>query len=74
MLITNSSYGYQIVDCSQYSVKKYMNDDTTHAAIKNKLFKRLRHINDQIYEKNFAKSEIEHKKTNHCRLLYPAAR
>ena len=32
-----------------------------HGAINNKLFKRLGYINDELYEVQLVKSEIEHK-------------
>ena len=60
-LFANSSYGYQVVDRSRHSLTKYTNDKKTHAVISNKMFKRLGHINDQLYEVGLAKSEIEHK-------------
>ena len=37
-----------------------MSDKKTHGAINKKLFKRLNHINDQLYEVKMAKAEIEH--------------
>ena len=36
-----------------------MNDEKTHSAIKSKLFKQLNFINDQLYEVENVKSEIE---------------
>ena len=50
-LLANSSYGYQIMDRSRH----------THGAINTKMFKRLDHINDQLYEVDLAKAEIEHR-------------
>ena len=41
-LLANSSYGYQIMDRSQYTVTKYLSDEKTHAAINRKLFKKTR--------------------------------
>ena len=60
-LLANSSYGYQIMDRSRHSVTKYLNDEKTHSAINNKLFKRLNFITDQLYEVELVKSEIEHR-------------
>ena len=60
-LLANSSYGYQIVDRSRHTVTKYLNDEKTHGAINTKFFKRLHHINDQLYEVELAKAEIEHR-------------
>ena len=60
-LLANSSYGYQIMDRSRHTVTKYLNDEKTHSAIDNKLFKRLNFITDQLYEVELVKSEIEHR-------------
>ena len=60
-LLANSSYGYQIMDRSRHTVAKHLNDEKTHGAINTKLFKRLDHINDQLYEVQLAKAEIEHR-------------
>ena len=57
----NSSYGYQIMDRSRHTVKKYLNDKKTHSAIKDKLFKRPYFITGQLYEVEPVKSEIEHR-------------
>ena len=43
------------------TVAKYLNDEKTHSAINNKLFKRLNFITDQLYEVELVKSEIEHR-------------
>ena len=60
-LLANSSYGYRIMDRSRHTVTKYLNDEKTHGAINTKLFKRLDHINDQLYEVELAKAKIEHR-------------
>ena len=60
-ILANSTHGYQIMDWSRHTVTKYLSDEKTHGAIKNKLFKHLGYINDQLYEVEFVKSEIEHK-------------
>ena len=60
-LLANSSYGYQIMDRSRHTVTKYLNDEKTHGAINTKIFKRLDHINDQLFEGELAKAEIEHR-------------
>ena len=60
-LLANSSYGYQIMDRSRHTVTKYRNDEKTHSAINSKLFKRLNHITDQLYEVELVKPEIEHR-------------
>ena len=63
-LLANSSYGYQIMDRSRHTVTKYLNDEKTHGAINTKLLKRLDHINDQLYEVELAKVEIEQREPN----------
>ena len=60
-LLANSSYGYQIMDRSRHTETKYLNDEKTHSAINSKMFKRLNHITDQLYEVELVKSEIEHR-------------
>ena len=60
-LLANSSYGYQIMDRSRHTVTKYLSDEKTHGAINTNFFKRLDHINDQLYEVELAKAEIEHR-------------
>ena len=54
-LLTNSSYGYQIMDRSRHTVTKYLNDEKTQRAKNNKLFKRLNCINDNLYRLNLLK-------------------
>ena len=39
---------------------KYLTDEKIHSAINNKMFKRLNHINDNLYEVEMAKAEVEH--------------
>ena len=58
-LLANSSYGYQIMDLSRHTVTKILNEEKTHGAINTKFFKSLDHINDQLYEVELAKAEIE---------------
>ena len=60
-LQANSSYGYQITNRSRHTVKKYLADEKTHAAIISKLFKKLDHVNNSLYEVELAKAQIEHK-------------
>ena len=60
-LQANSSYGYEIMDRSRHTVTKYLTDEKTHAAINCKLFKKLDHVNNSLYEVKFAKAQIEHK-------------
>ena len=60
-LLANSSYGYQIMDRSSHTVTKFLSDEKTHGVINTKKIKRLFHINDQLYEVDLAKAEIEHR-------------
>ena len=59
-LLANSSYGCQIIYRSRHTVTKYLSDEKTHAAINSKLFKKLDHLNNSLYEVELAKAEIEH--------------
>ena len=60
-LLANSSHGYQIMDQSRHTVTRYLSDEKTHAANNKKLFKRLDHMNNSLYEVEIAKAEVEHK-------------
>ena len=51
------------MDRSWHSVTTYLNDEKTDAAIYGKLFKKLNHVNDALYEVEFAKAEVELKET-----------
>ena len=60
-LLANSSYGYHFLDRSRHTVTKFLIDEKTHGAINTNFFKRLDHINDQLYEVECLKAEIEHR-------------
>ena len=60
-LLANSAYGYQILDRSGHTVTKYLSGEKTHAAINSKLFKKLDHVNNSLYEVELVKAQIEHK-------------
>ena len=62
-LLANSYYGYQIMDRSRHTATKYLADGKTHAAINSKLFKKLDHVNNSLFEVELAKAQIEHKET-----------
>ena len=49
------------MDRTRHSVTSFMNIERPHTVINNKLFNRLGHINDQLYEVGLAKSEVENK-------------
>ena len=58
-LLANSSYGYHFMDRRRHTVTIYLSDEKTNGTINTKSFKRLDHINDQLYEVELAKEEIE---------------
>ena len=60
-LLANSSYGYQIMDRSWQTITKYLNDEKAHKAINSKFFKKLYHLNDNLYEIESVKADVEHK-------------
>ena len=60
-LLANSSYGYQIMDRSLHTVTKYLADEKSHAAIKSKLFKKLDHVNNSLYEVELPKHRLNAK-------------
>ena len=63
-LLAKSSYGYQfMVRSRHHTVTNYLTDEKAHWAINTKLFKRLDYINDQLYEVEMAKTEIEHRES-----------
>ena len=49
------------MDRSRHTVTNYLNDEKTHGANNTKLFKCLAHMNDQLYEVELAKAEIDHR-------------
>ena len=60
-LLGNSSYGYQIMDSSRHTITKYLNDEKTHKAINEPLFKRLNTVEKDLYVVELLKSTIEHR-------------
>ena len=60
-LLGNSPCGYQFMDRSHHTVTNYFGDEKTHGTIKRKLFKRLDHSNDQLYEAELPKAKIENR-------------
>ena len=60
-LLANSSYGYQIMDQSRHTATKYVSDKKTRAAINSKLFRKLDHVNNSLFEVELARAQIEHK-------------
>ena len=61
-LLANNSYSSQTIDWSPHRLTKFLRGGKTHEAIKTKKFKPLGFINDQMFEVELFKSEIEHKK------------
>ena len=49
-VLGNSSYGYQIMDSSGHTIKKYLSLGKTHKAIKKPLFKTLKTVKKDVYE------------------------
>ena len=60
-LLSNSSYGYQIMDRSKDTVTKFLDEKKTNRAINSAFFKQLRYINDSVYEVELVKAQIEHR-------------
>ena len=60
-LLGNSSYRYQITDRSRHTITKYPNDEKTHKAINEPLFKRLNRVENDLYEVKLLKSTIKHR-------------
>ena len=60
-LLAKSSYGYQIMERNRHTVTNYLTDEKTNIALNSKMFKRLNHITDQLYEVELVKSDIEHR-------------
>ena len=60
-LPANSSYGCQILDQSRHTVTKYLTDEKLHAVNNSKLFKKLDHVNNSLYEVELAKAQVQHK-------------
>ena len=59
-LLGNSSYGYHFMDRSRHTITKYLNDEKTHRAINEPLFKRLNTVEKVLFEVELLKSTIEH--------------
>ena len=60
-LLGNSSYVYQIMDRSRHTETLYLNDEKTHKAINNRLFRKLNSVSTDIYEVELVKSIVEHR-------------
>ena len=74
-LLANSSYGYQILHHSRHTVATYLNDEKMHCAINRKFVKTLDHVENQLYEVELAKAEVEHKLPNIVRFfILPVAK
>ena len=59
-LLANSSYAYQIMDRSTHTVTEYLSDEKNTWSYQKK-FKSLDFMNEQMYEVELVKSDIEHK-------------
>ena len=60
-LLANSSCRYQIMDRTRHTVTQYVTDEKTNSAFNSKMFKRLNHITDHLYEVETVKPENEHR-------------
>ena len=60
-LLANSFYGHQMMDRSRHTVAECLTDEKTHSAKNSKMFKRLNHITDHLFEVEIVKSETEHR-------------
>ena len=49
------------MDRSRHTITKYLNDEKTHKAVNEPLFKRLNTVQKDLYEIELLKSTIEHK-------------
>ena len=49
------------MDRSRHTITKYLNDEKTHKAINEPLFKRLNTVEKDLYEVELLKSTIEHR-------------
>ena len=49
------------MDHNRFSVTRYMKGEKTHSAMTIEKFRKIGYINDQLYEVELAKAEIEHK-------------
>ena len=56
-----ANYLYQITDRSQHTITKYLNDEKAHKAINSKFFRKHNHQNDNLYEIESVKGDVEHK-------------
>ena len=59
--ISNSSYGYQIMDHRKHTETKYLDEKKTNRAINSPFFKQLQYINNSVYEVEHVKAQIEHR-------------
>jgi hypothetical protein len=60
-LISNSSYGYQIMDRCRHSETRYVKEDTACKLINKKQFKDYTQIDEDLFEITSAKSKTIHK-------------
>ena len=49
------------MDRSRHTITKYLNDEKTHKAINESMFKRLKTVEKDLYEEELLKSTIEHR-------------
>ena len=61
-LFANSFYGYHIMDRSRHTFTSCLSEEKTLGIINEKMFKRFRFINEQLYKKELVQSDSEDKK------------
>ena len=61
MLLAESYYGSQIMDCGRHTTTKCLSDQKTHVVDISQMFKKLNHGNNEFYDDGLAKTETEHK-------------
>ena len=59
--LANSLCGFQIMDRSTLTITNYLNDEKTHKAINEPLFKRLNTVEKDLFKVELMKSSPEHR-------------
>ena len=65
-LLGNFSYGYQIMGRSRHTITNYLNDEKTHQAINEPLFKKLNTLERVLYEAELLETTVEQQKLIIC--------
>ena len=59
--LRNSSYGYQIMEKPRHTITKYLNDKKIHKAINEPFSRKLKTVENDLYEVELLKSIIAHR-------------